>query len=164
MACLTNKDMSKEPFATLAWAQFKRGEKKKSWMGRKIKSLFVKGKQIWEGGRVFFLIFFYLLVSKQAFCLGQERKSEKSLINNLLSACLLTERDPCSWHWQVLPSLPSRAAQVGRLCTVVWKAGPYLSSHPWEGWLWSHASYGSMSISLITRDQISAGFETIGSP
>lgn len=29
MACLTNKDMSKEPFATLAWAQFKRERKKK---------------------------------------------------------------------------------------------------------------------------------------
>lgn len=30
VACLTNKDMSKEPFATLAWAQFKRERKKNS--------------------------------------------------------------------------------------------------------------------------------------
>lgn len=47
MACLTNKDISKELFATLACAQFKRKkkkEKKKSWTGRKMKSLFVKGK------------------------------------------------------------------------------------------------------------------------
>lgn len=44
MVCLTNKDMSKESFATLAWAQFKREKKNKSWMGRKMKSLFVKGK------------------------------------------------------------------------------------------------------------------------
>lgn len=29
VACLTNKDMSKEPFATLAWAQFERERKKK---------------------------------------------------------------------------------------------------------------------------------------
>lgn len=28
VACLTNKDMSKEPFATLAWAQFERERKK----------------------------------------------------------------------------------------------------------------------------------------
>lgn len=28
MVCLTNKDMSKESFATLAWAQFKREKKK----------------------------------------------------------------------------------------------------------------------------------------
>jgi len=44
MACLTNKDTSKELFATLTWAHFKRERKKKSWTGRKMKSLFVKGK------------------------------------------------------------------------------------------------------------------------
>lgn len=57
MACLTNKDMSKEPFATLAWAQFKREKKKKILDGKKNeitvcqREIDISGR---EGGRFFF--------------------------------------------------------------------------------------------------------------
>lgn len=74
MACLTNKDMSKEPFATLAWAQFKR-EIKKILDGKK-NEITVCQREIdrsgREGGR--FLLCFCLLVSKQAFFPGQGKQ------------------------------------------------------------------------------------------
>lgn len=76
MACLTNKDMSKEGFATLAWAQF---EREKKILDGKKNEITVCQREIDRSGREagrFLLFFFYLLVSKQAFCPGQDRKSE----------------------------------------------------------------------------------------
>lgn len=49
MACLTNKDMSKEPFATLAWAQFKREIKKI--LGGKKNEITVCQREIDRSGR-----------------------------------------------------------------------------------------------------------------
>lgn len=61
MACLTNKDMSKEPFATLAWAQFKRG-KKKSWTGIK-NEITVCQREIDRSGREAGFYYFFFLPS-----------------------------------------------------------------------------------------------------
>lgn len=114
MACLTNKDMSKEPFATLAWAQFKREKKKKNVIldGKK-NEITVCQREIdrsgREGGR--FLLFFCLLVSKQAFCPGQGKQKWKALISNLSSALCAHREGPLL----MAPAIPSFLARQGCL-------------------------------------------------
>lgn len=70
-----------------------------------------------EGGR--FLLYFCLLVSKQASAQARESKSEKLSSATSQVTCLLTGRDLHSWLWQFLPSLPGRAAQGSELRSCV---------------------------------------------
>lgn len=139
----------------------KEGKKKKI-LDRKKNAITVCQREIdrsgREGGR--FLLFFCLLVSKQAFCPGQGKQKWRTLMSNLSSALFAHRDRPSLMALAVSSFLAGQIAQEWGL----WKAGPYPMPCPREGapvlcMLWGH-----LNMLYDKGLQISTGFKMTSSP